>query len=48
MQSLLNVVAIYVPWALNMKCTIESDVTPSSLVEVYRCIGKTYCFHLQE
>jgi hypothetical protein len=30
-----------------MKSTIMLDVTPCSLVEVYRRFGRTYCLHLQ-
>jgi hypothetical protein len=30
-----------------MKCTIFQDVTPFSLVEVYRCFRRIYCLSLQ-
>jgi hypothetical protein len=33
--------------ALTMKTTVVWDMTPCSLVDINRCIGGTYCLHLQ-
>jgi hypothetical protein len=39
---------IWILSAVTLKITIVWDVTPSSLVEIYRCFGATCCFHLQD